>query len=198
MDSMVTQAPVKIAAASDANQVIQAIVLAFSGDPVIRWMYADPHEYLTCFPRFVMAFGGRAFEHDTAYRLNGFAGAALWLPPGVHPDVDALMDVLQGSVSGRVQDDLLSLLDQTESYHPSEAHWYLSLLGVDPARQRNGYGSALLKHTLARCDREGKMAYLESSNPENLSLYRRHGFELAGEIRAGNSPPLYPMLRRPQ
>jgi hypothetical protein len=37
---------------------------------------------------------------------------------------------------------------------------------------------------------------LESTNPRNISLYRRHGIEQLGTIQAGSSPTLVPMLRR--
>ena len=82
-------------------------------------------------------------------------------------------------------------------YHPEEPHWYLPLIGVDPLHQGRGYGSALMKHALQRCDQENKLAYLESSNPRNLSLYIRHGFEIIGTIRVADSPPMIPMLRKP-
>src|SRR5262249_8485856 len=90
----------------------------------------------------------------------------------------------------------LGLFQQMAGYHPHEPHWYLPLIGVDPACQGKGFGDALMAHALARCDREGTPAYLESTNPRNISLYRRHGFEALGEIRVGESPPLVPMLRR--
>ena len=83
-------------------------------------------------------------------------------------------------------------------YHPDEPHWYLPLIGVDPAQQGKGLGDALMRHALVRCDRAGQPAYLESSNPRNISLYRRHGFEELGTIQAGSSPALVPMLRRPR
>ena len=72
------------------------------------------------------------------------------------------------------------------------------MIGVDPAKQGNGYGSALLKHALERCDGEGKLAYLESSSPKSVPLYQRHGFELVDTIQVGSSPPLFPMLRKPR
>jgi ribosomal protein S18 acetylase RimI-like enzyme len=81
-------------------------------------------------------------------------------------------------------------------YHPSEPHWYLPLIGVDPFQQGSGLGSALMRHALARCDSEGKPAFLESSNPKNVPLYERHGFEVLGRIQAGASPTLFPMLRK--
>jgi GNAT superfamily N-acetyltransferase len=93
---------------------------------------------------------------------------------------------------------VFGVLEQMDAYHPAEPHWYLPMIGVDPARQGKGYGSALLKHALARCDRDDKLAYLESSNPKNIPLYKRHGFELLGTIRVGSSPPLFPMVRKPR
>jgi GNAT superfamily N-acetyltransferase len=71
------------------------------------------------------------------------------------------------------------------------------MIGVDPGKQGNGYGSALLKYSLELCDREGKLAYLEASSTKSIPLYKRHGFELVGTIQVGSSPPLFPMLRKP-
>jgi hypothetical protein len=48
------------------------------------------------------------------------------------------------------------------------------------------------------CDRAGLAAYLESTNPRNISLYVRFGFEIVGTIQVGSSPPIFPMRRKPQ
>jgi ribosomal protein S18 acetylase RimI-like enzyme len=69
------------------------------------------------------------------------------------------------------------------------------MIGVDPAHQGKGHGDALMRHALEQCDRDGLPAYLESTNPRNLSLYRRHGFEALGTIQASSSPSVVPMLR---
>ena len=130
---------------SDVDQAVAVIVLAFSADPAARWTYPDPHQYLTHFPAIVRAFGGKAFAHGTGYHVSRFAGAALWLPPGIHPD--------------------------------------------------EGHLGRLLQHTLLQCDRDHAPAYLESTNPANLRLYERHGFEMLDTIQVGSSPPIFPMLR---
>ena len=81
--------------------------------------------------------------------------------------------------------------------HPEEPHWYLPLIGTDPTQQGNGFGSALLDHTLAICDQQNVPAYLEATSPRNIRLYQRHGFVVLGTIQIGGSPPITPMLRKP-
>ena len=142
------------------------------------------------------AFGGGAFLHTGPHCTDDYAGAALWLPPNVHPQEEALGEVLEGTVAASIRGDLFAVLEQAAKYHPDEPHWYLPLIGVDPAQQGKGYGSALMTYALKQCDLDHSPAYLESTNPRNISLYRRHGFEVLGTIQVGGSPPLVPMLRQ--
>lgn len=189
---------IKTVTPSNADQAVGTVVLAFSADPIARWFYPDPHDYLTNLPSFVRAFAGKAFEYNSAYQINGYSGAALWLPPDIHSDEQALGALLQRSIPEEKQQEIFAFMEQMDRSHPAEPHWYLPMIGVDPAKQSSGYGSALLKHALDRCDAEGKLAYLEASSPKSVPLYRRHGFELAGTIQVGSSPPMFPMLRQPR
>lgn len=70
--------------------------------------------------------------------------------------------------------------------------------GVDPTCQGQGFDSMLLKHALSTCNYQKTPVYLEATNPKNVRLYERHGFEVVGTIQVGTSPPLFPMLRQPQ
>jgi GNAT superfamily N-acetyltransferase len=189
---------IKTATASDEAPAIAVVVLAFSADPAARWTWPDPNQYLMHFPSFVRAFGGKAFAHGSAYYIDGYAGAALWLPPEVRPDEDALITLLQRTVSVQVQKDVFAVFEQMGHYHPREPHWYLPLIGVDPPQQGKGHGAALLQDTLIPCDRDHTLAYLESTSPKNIPLYERHGFELLDTIQVGASPPIFPMLRTPR
>jgi GNAT superfamily N-acetyltransferase len=179
----------------DSQQVLDTLTLAFAADPAVRWMYPDPQQYLQYFPAFAHAFGGRAIARGTALVSTGYAGVALWLPPDTAPDEKVLTALLAESVADRERADAFALFEEMARYHPDESHWYLPLMGVDPARQGRRYGSAMLQHALRRCDDGRLPAYLESTNPRNIPLYERHGFEVIGEIRIGNCPPIFPMLR---
>ena len=193
-----TTPAIKTATASDEDAAVSVVVLAFSADPAARWAWSDPQQYLTHSPAFVRAFGGKAFAHGSAHYADSYMGAALWLPPDVHPDEEKLVALMQSTVREQIRSDFFEVFEQMGRYHPSEPHWYLPLIGVDPAQQNRGYGSALLRHALSRCDHDKKLAYLESSNPRNIPLYERHGFEALGTIQVGTSPPIVPMLRKPR
>jgi len=191
-------AEVKTATANDQNRVVDAILLAFVQDPVVRWAFPDPHQYVSSFREFVPAFGGKAFVNETAHYAGEFSGAALWLPPGVDPDEDAMIPIVERTVAPDKIETLFGILEGMAKYHPPEPLWYLPLIGVDPTHQRRGIGGALLRYSLERVDREQSIAYLESSNPENIPLYERHGFEVIGTIQVGDAPVLTPMIRHPR
>lgn len=69
-----------------------------------------------------------------------------------------------------------------EAVHPREPHWYLCVLGVDPAYQGQGIGSGLLATWLAAVDRDAGFAYLETDRPENRPFYERTGFAVVNEM----------------
>jgi GNAT superfamily N-acetyltransferase len=188
--------PIKIALPSEEAGAIDALILAFSTDPMARWSMPDPRKYLAAFPSIARAFGGSAFASGTSYIADGFTGTALWLQPGVGPDEETLLRVLNENAGDDIKEDMSRIFEQMQKFHPTEPHWYLPMIGVDPAHQGAGVGSALMTEALKAVDRDGLIAYLESSNPKNVSLYERHGFEIIGEIQSGNSPVLRPMLRR--
>ena len=62
------------ATASDADRIIALLGLAFSNDPIMRWMYPDTDRYWQFWPDFARLFGGRAFEHGTAFYVEGHVG----------------------------------------------------------------------------------------------------------------------------
>lgn len=187
---------IRIALPSEEAGAIDALILAFSTDPMARWSLPDPRKYLAAFPSIARAFGGSAFARGTSYIADGFTGTALWLPPGVEPDEDTLLQVLNENAGDDIKEDMPRIFEQMQNFHPTEPHWYLPMIGVDPVHQGAGVGSALMTEALKAVDRDGLIAYLESSNPKNVSLYERHGFEIIGEIQSGSSPVVRPMLRR--
>ena len=187
-----------IANRSEADEVLSGLALGFAADPFMRWLYPEPLAFLNHFPRVMNLFGGQSFEHGSAYRNEDCTAGALWLPPNVHPDEERLVSCFEETVAPKKHQALFATFEQMDKFHPMHPCWHLAFIAVDPARQGKGLGSALLEATLTRCDAEETPAYLESTNPANISLYRRYGFEQIGMIETATAPPLFPMLRTPQ
>jgi GNAT superfamily N-acetyltransferase len=182
---------------SEQASVIATLVSAFIADPVERWLFSEPLQYLTHFPAFVAAFGTGGFARDTVVRLGDFAAVAIWIPPGAEPDGDGIVAALVESVPSEKHADTFSVLEQMEAAHPKEPHWYLPWLGVDAARQGAGLGAALLRHGLARADADRVPAFLETPNPRTVPFYERHGFVVSSVSQAGACPPVTSMRRQP-
>ncbi len=188
---------VRVVTEREQQAVIAVIALAFSTDPMARWAFPDSQTYLDVWPEIVRAFGGNGFARGTVHLVDGGGAAAMWLPPGVQPDSERLRALIEQRAPSERRADMTQVFEQMERFHPQEPCWYLPLIGVDPTVQGRGYGSALLHYALEHVDRTRTPAYLESSNPRNIPLYERHGFEVLGRIQAGSSPTVVPMLRRP-
>lgn len=194
----VTEVAVTVAPVQEQDRLVRTITRAFAADPVARWFYPDPRQYHEHFPGLVRIMGAGAFAGGSAYSVEEGAGAALWLAPGAGPDEERLAEHIERSVGEDRRGRIFELFAEMDRNHPAEPHWYLPLIGVDPLWQGQGLGSALLRHMTERLDREGQIAYLESSNPVNLPLYRRFGFKPVGLIQAGGAPVMVSMLRRPR
>ena len=116
----------------DVTPPVATIVAAFADDPVERWLYPEEAAYLEHFPRFVTAFAGEAVVSSA----EDFAAVAMWLPPGVEPDGDAITTVLAGTVDPAKHEDTFAVAEQMDAAHPRFAHWYLPWLAVRAGASR--------------------------------------------------------------
>ncbi|MCC6624130.1 MAG: GNAT family N-acetyltransferase [Deltaproteobacteria bacterium] len=78
---------------------------------------------------------------------------------------------------------------------PSGPHVHLELFAVARAERGRGLGKRLLGDLLAHADARGWPVALDTTNPDNLPLYRRFGFEVTREVRVADAPPAWVMLR---
>lgn len=194
---------VVIAGRGDRYRIADALQDAFFDDPVMAWILQDEGSRSR---RLAGLFGVLLRAHylplETVWTTPDKTGAALWAPPGraVIPTTVILRNgVGMLRALGRRAGRALRALTHVEHQHPQDPHWYLGVLGTRVANQGKGIGSALLGPVLDRCDESGMPAYLESSKYSNIAFYRRHGFEVTGEIQLPlGGPMVWPMWREPR
>jgi ribosomal protein S18 acetylase RimI-like enzyme len=203
----VNSVAVRPATRADIDALSAALGRAFFDDPVMRWMLPDSalrrrklHRLFAAMTRYHhLSRGGVEVAPDG----DGIGGAALWDPPGQWKTsrIDELraMPTLLLTFGASLRRGL-EVEELMKEAHPGEPHWYLAVIGSDPTVRGKGFGQALMRSRLDRCDAEHAPAYLESSNPDNVPYYERFGFEVTGEIelpsRDGNpGPSLVPMWR---
>jgi len=197
--------PVRKATRNDIAPIADALVKAFDDDPVMEYFFPSKlsrrRERLGGF--FRLNLKSLSLRHDEVYTTeDGVHGAAIWMPPGKWRTTTA--DVIRTlpatmRLLGRQLPFALRGLTFMESHHPKEPAYYLQVLGTQPESQGKGMGSAMLQPVLARCDREGIGAYLESSKETNVPFYSRHGFKVTEEVRLpAGGPPVWLMWREPK
>lgn len=196
-----TTPPARLATVSDAAGMGESLARAFDADPLYAWLLPETSTRARRLTTLFTTFARHVFVPEgVSYTFDGHEGASLWVPPGA-PSVrfGSAFFSAPGIVSalgtrlvagGRV-------LAALEAAHPKEPHHYLAMLGVHPMHQGKGLSRALVSPILARADDEKRLAYLETATESNVSLYRRFGFEVTGELRALDAPKLWLMTRTP-
>jgi GNAT superfamily N-acetyltransferase len=176
---------------------------AFQDDPVMSWLLPDQSRRARKAARwFQLQMERFVLKHDQCYTTADLEGGAIWAPPGkwlvsVGDQARVLPQLV--SIFGRRIPAGFRAFNFIEKRHPKAPHYYLAVLGTEPARQGKGIGSALMRPVLEICDREGVPAYLESSKERNVPLYRRHGFEVTEELDLpGQGPRVWLMWREPR
>ena len=179
-------------------RALATLQMAFAADPILRWFLPTQDAYTKHFSELCQALTGPAFRTGTAYELRDGSAVALWYSPGLEKDNELIGETFLKCVSVETLAKMERFGEEMRTYIPQEPYWYLSFLGVDPLQQGKGAGAILLQNRLDACDASGEIAYLESSNPRNVSFYLRHGFDILGEVNEGNPETLTPMIRHPR
>tara|TARA_Y100001970_G_scaffold162688_1_gene198856 strand:- start:2074 stop:2673 length:600 start_codon:yes stop_codon:yes gene_type:complete len=175
------------------TSAVNILLLAFSSDPFQRYIMPDPSTY---FRNSSIWFKNAIDQSISVEGLWGgvdYSGTGVWFPPKYVMNFEA-MEETYNDFPQSIKSNIFKYFEELTRARPDDA-WYLEYLGVDPRHQSQGVGSSILKNSLAKIDSYNQPAYLESSNPRNMSLYQRHGFEVQKKIQVGEGPPLHTMYR---
>lgn len=182
----------------DAARAASIFGASFEADPLMTWVFQGDGRRQKLETMFGWMLREVLVDRGAVFLLGDRACAA-WTPPGSVPwNDDQTADFLQtlGAVATPADMERLGMLDEAaRQAHPQEEHWYLGTLGARPECQGTGCGTSILGASLRRVDDAGLPAYLESSNPRNVTLYLRHGFEITGDIPIADGVSMTAMWR---
>ncbi len=180
-----------------ARQAAEVLGRAFHNDPMTRYLVPDDAKRARLLPIFFSIQVHYCLRYGEVYTTPGLDGVACWLSPGdTGPSFGRLARIGVHSPGIRRVPFGLGLVGlrryidaerYTAEIHKGAAprpHWYLWIIGVEPACQGNGIGGLLMQPVLARASAQGLPCYLETNNAGNLPFYQKHGFRVVsdGEI----------------
>lgn len=212
-----TQTPVTPAPHSESRlaAITETIALAFATDPTWAPFLTPDVTDIAVARRYWGLFVGTAQRYPWTFAaLTGaitddsatdnaatVAAATVWYPPGseeLTPAEEAAFPEFATELLGaKKRDELLEMSDRFEAAHPTEPHYYLSLLATNPAHRGRGLGMSLLAANLAAIDELGAPSYLESSNPANDRRYMALGYQKHGSIELPSGLTLSTFWREP-
>jgi GNAT superfamily N-acetyltransferase len=202
-------ATVRPAELGEVPAVSAALAQAFASDAVMNWLLpqrtrrAARRELMFTLEvqTYVLPQQGIVFTAGNDRSEGGLVGGCLVLPPGrwQMPDTTDGRTALRWLRAFGIRlPRAIRTQRALQERHPAEPHYYIRSVGVRPALQGRGIGTALMRPTLDRCDSEGVPAYLEASSERSAVLYQRLGFVHLGVLTlADAAPPLWPMRRPP-
>jgi ribosomal protein S18 acetylase RimI-like enzyme len=176
---------------------------AFADDPFFTYVLSDPVERERLLPLLMDAWTRYGLLFGEVYVTAGpVEASAIWLAPGAgteeHREQAGLAAVVSAFSDGaRARyDAIVQHQGRIREAVRSVPHWHLPFIGVDPARQGLGLGSLLLRAGLLRVDQDRVECRLFTTQPRNVPLYQRYGFEIAAERDAPDGGPHFWYMRR--
>jgi GNAT superfamily N-acetyltransferase len=198
---MMNAMTVRICGHDETGVATEILVDAFYDDPTWSWAFPDPQRRRAQHRLLWQAFVDGAMRYETVWLNADATATAVWVPPEgteMSPEQEAdlmvaFAEVLSPDDLARVP-DIMAAFEQAHPHH--EPHFTLSLLGTLTTHRGQGRGLGLLAQTLTIVDDAGMPAYLEASNPANVALYERYGFERFGWFTLpGGGPDVVTMWR---
>lgn len=169
----------------ECGRASRLLARAFAEDPVITYFLHDRLRRLIAFPAFFRAVLEEMLPSGhvcAAHNGDNLIGVAAWLPPNApQPDAAARLAAARRKrvvrmMFPRSSQALFGGFAALEEFHPSDPHWYLAFVGIEPTIQSRGFGGALLAPVLKIADQTNTLCYLETPFPRTHEFYERLGF----------------------
>ncbi len=188
----------------DLPALCSVLSQSFYDDPQMQYLFPDSATRRQDLGVMFASIAEAGVRRGHTYVLENdstIVAGSIWSPPEIRALADSEVGPFVNAIVARYGDAGLARLgamsDAMEANHPHDPHMYLFIVGVDPRQQGRGFGATVVRPTLAHCDAMRSNAYLESSNPRNISFYERLGFVTISEFHPDGGPLFTGMWRDP-
>ncbi len=170
-----------VAKPEDKRLFLQVLGQAFKGNKSSEWVSRNTRNL-----EGLMAYGfdkcqpkGGAYFSDDRKAVLLVDKPEIKLP--FFKEIGISLQLIFSVVGLRNVPSILKRESYIKKFHPKEPYYYAWFLGVPPEEQGKGHGSKFIAEIFEKAYTEKRGIYLETSNPRNLPLYERFGFEIYHE-----------------
>jgi hypothetical protein len=178
---------------------------AFYNDPRVGYILPDETARRAVLPWYFRSVAIRTSQlWGEVYTTAEVDGGALWISPKyastfarmLKTKLFAMPFKLDGSSFTRWI-NLTSHLQWVHRRLVEGPHWYLMALGIEPSKSPEIAGT-LIEPVLYRADFDHVTCYTEAFSEDDLPLYEKYGFRIAGVGRIpGGGPSFWSLTRVP-
>ncbi|HKY13843.1 MAG TPA: GNAT family N-acetyltransferase, partial [Microthrixaceae bacterium] len=164
--------------------VVATVVAAFAADPAYRYFFPDDDTYAGEASAFTGALFDARVELGTVWVEPEIASVSMWVPPTRNGATTSAPFPVSEAARAR----LGTYGEAVDPWIPAEPHWYLGILATHPDHAGHRLGRRLIEPGLRRAAADGLIAVLETTNPGNVELYERAGWQVRADIPDGPLP----------
>ncbi len=180
---------------SEIEEAVGCLATAFVRDPITGFLLQTGQGYRERVTQFFSLLMRARIELKmpvfVARGAHGIAGATMGYStkrPDWSPSLTEEWARFENAIPGLT--DRMALYDEVATkFKPLAPHYYLGVIGTDPALQRSGIGMQLLKTfcAVSASDPMSSGVYLETAQASNLGFYERAGFAETGRGNLGDA-----------
>lgn len=172
----------------DINKGAEILAKAFYDYPMFKHILGEKHNtenmktVLKFFIKYSVLYGeayANSSEIEGIILFTDFKDYKFNMIRTLRSGALSLAKLGQGAGKRFNEFDGFSLKKHKESI--KDSHQYLILVGVDPEKQGQGFGSKLIRPMLKIAEEKGQPCYLETHSYENVAIYKKYGFEVVSE-----------------